>query len=182
MAFTLISVSCVDRAGFSLFIKGGACVIRSPKSNIIGHIPGVQGLYRVSDSLVSPRAHVASAAVKQISITELHQRMGHVNHEDLRRMVEKGMVTGINLDMTLKPEFCEACIKAKATWKPFPKESKTEYENYGDKVVSDIWGPAAILSIGGNRYYMLFQDLHSHEELVSFLKKHSLSTRSTKLG
>ena len=83
MAFTLMSVSCVDRAGFSLFIKGGACIIHSPKSNIIGRIPEVRGLYHVSDSLVLPCAHVASAAVKQISITELHQSMGHVNHDDL---------------------------------------------------------------------------------------------------
>ena len=36
MAFTLMSVSCVDKAGFSLLIKGGACVICSSKSNIIG--------------------------------------------------------------------------------------------------------------------------------------------------
>jgi hypothetical protein len=105
MAFTLMSMSCVDRAGFSLFIKGGACIICSPKSNIIGRIPEVRGLYRVSDSLVLPHAHVASAAVKEISITELHQQMGHVNHEDLRRMVENGMVTGVNLDMMSKPEF-----------------------------------------------------------------------------
>jgi hypothetical protein len=83
------------------------------------------------------------------------------------------MVTGVNLDMTSKPEFCEACIKAKATRKSFPKESETKYENYGDKVVSDIWGPAAIQSIGGKRYYMLFQDLRSHEELIYFLRQKS---------
>ena len=53
-------------------------------------------------------------------------------------MVEKGMVTGINLDMMSKPEFCEACIKAKATHKPFPRESNTDYKSYGNKVVSDV--------------------------------------------
>jgi hypothetical protein len=88
-------------------------------------------------------------------------------------MVEKGMVSGINLDMSLKPEFCGACIKAKATCMPFPKESKTEHKSYGDKVVSDVWGPASVQSIGGKRYYTLFQDLHSHEEVVSFLRQKS---------
>jgi hypothetical protein len=96
--------------------------------------------------------------------------MGHVNHEDLWHMVENGMVTGINLDMSLKPEFCKACIKAKVTHKPFPKESKTEYKSYGDKVVSDVWGPASVESIGGNRYYNLYQDQRSHEEVVYFMK------------
>ena len=39
MAFTLISVSCVDCAGFSLLIKGGICEIRTAVSIIIGCIP-----------------------------------------------------------------------------------------------------------------------------------------------
>jgi hypothetical protein len=173
MAFTLMSVSCIDRAGYSLYIQGGTCVIRSPKSNVIGRIPEVRGLYRVGDFPVSAHTHVASAAIKQISVSELHRRMGHVNHDDLRHMVEKGMVTGVNLDMSSKPEFCEACIKAKATRKPFPKESKTEHKSYGDKVVSDVWGPASVQSIGGKRYYTLFQDLHTHEEVVSFLRQKS---------
>jgi hypothetical protein len=71
-------------------------------------------------------------------------------------MVEKGMVTGINLDLNSKPEFCEACIKANATRKPFPKESKTEYKAYGDKVVADVWGPAAVESIARKQYYLAF--------------------------
>jgi hypothetical protein len=88
-------------------------------------------------------------------------------------MVEKGMVTGINLDLLSKPEFCEPCIKAKATRKSFPKESKTEYKAYGDKVVADVWGPAPVKSIGGKEYYLLFQDLFSHEERIYFIKQKS---------
>jgi hypothetical protein len=60
MAFTLMSVSCIDWARYSLYIKGGTCVIRSLKLNIIGRIPEVWGLYRVSDFPVSAHTHVAS--------------------------------------------------------------------------------------------------------------------------
>ena len=74
--------------------------------------------------------------------------MGHVNHEDLCHMVKKGMVTRISLDLISTPDFCEACMKAKATHKLFPKESKSEYQSYGDKIVSDVWGPANVQSIG----------------------------------
>jgi hypothetical protein len=112
-------------------------------------------------------------ADKQMLINELHRWMGHVNHDDLRRMVEKGMVTGINLDMSSKSDFCQSCIKAKATRKPFPKESKSEYNAYGDKVVTDVWGPAPVKSLGGKSYYLLFVDLSSHEERVYFLKHKS---------
>ena len=88
-------------------------------------------------------------------------------------MVEKGMVTGINLDMSSKPDFCEVCIKVKATCKPFLRESKTEYNAYGNKIVSDIWGPSHVKSLGGKYYYLLFIDLFSHKECIYFLKQKS---------
>ena len=76
--------------------------------------------------------------------------MGHVNHDDLHCMVEKGMVTGISLDMSSKAEFCKVCIKAKVMHKPFLRESKTEYNAYGNKIVSDVWGLSHVKLLGGN--------------------------------
>ena len=70
--------------------------------------------------------------------------MGHINHDDLTNMVQKEMVTGISLNSEKKVEFCEVCVKAKATRKPFAKvASGPRAKNYGDKVVADVWGPAA---------------------------------------
>jgi len=74
--------------------------------------------------------------------------MGHVNHYDLHKMVKAGMVTGIKLNYNSKPEFCKACIKAKAIHKSFPKKSQTKYKNYGDKVIADTWGPSQVKSLG----------------------------------
>jgi hypothetical protein len=103
-----------------------------------------------------------------MSISELHHKMGHINHNDLCRMVKEGMVKGVELNYNSKPEFCKACIKAKADQKPFLKESKTVYENYGDKVVGDLWGPARVKSLEGKKHYFLLQDLSSHKEKVYF--------------
>ena len=33
----------------------------------------------------------------------------------------------------------------------------------------DVWGPAQVESLGGKRYYNLFQDKHSHKEKVYFM-------------
>ena len=172
MAYTLMSVSCVDQAGYSVTIKGGTCIIRSPKSKIIGQIPLSQGLYRISKSDLKTY-HSANSVSQTLSITELHRKMGHINHEDLRRLIKDGMVTGLNVDLNSKPEFCEACIKAKSDRKPFPKKSNTTYSKYGEKVVADLWGPARVDSLGGNKYYSLFKDLASREERVYFLKTKS---------
>jgi hypothetical protein len=64
MAFTLISVSCVDRAGFSLFIKGGTCEIRTSASKVIGLIPQIRGLYHISNPrMSSPPTHTTNLVV-----------------------------------------------------------------------------------------------------------------------
>ena len=173
LAFTLMSVGRMDQNGYEILIKDSKCVIRSPKSNIIGQIPLVRGLYRVSQTSKLSSSPVANTTSKPMTISELHRKMGHVNHEDLRKMVKDGMITGIDLDMNSKPEFCEPYIKAKATRKHFPKKSDTKYENYGDKIVADTWGPAPVESLGRNKYHQIFQDLSSHEERVYFSRQKS---------
>ena len=87
MAFTLISVSCIDRAGFSLIFGGGICKIKTSSGKTISCIPQVRGLYHVTNTKSLSHSNTANITSKEISISELHQRIGHVNHEDLRRIL-----------------------------------------------------------------------------------------------
>ena len=65
MVFTLISVSCINHASFSLVVKGGICEIRTAKLKTIGRIPQVRVLYHVTDPGASPHLkHIASIANK----------------------------------------------------------------------------------------------------------------------
>jgi hypothetical protein len=93
LAFTLMSVGTMDQNRYDLCIKEEKCVIQSPKSNVVGQIP----LYRVTTPSNPHTLAIASTTVKKMSISELHHKMGHVNHDDLRKMVRDGMVTGIKI-------------------------------------------------------------------------------------
>ncbi|PBK58620.1 hypothetical protein ARMSODRAFT_856842, partial [Armillaria solidipes] len=53
---------------------------------------------------------------------------------------------------------CEACIQAKQHVKPFPQEAETEYTQIGEMTYSDLWGPAQVSGIRGERYYISFTD------------------------
>ncbi|KAJ3828413.1 hypothetical protein F5880DRAFT_1443771, partial [Lentinula raphanica] len=80
--------------------------------------------------------------------------VGHVNFETCEEIVKKKLVDDLpEVDLTNLRPFCEVCAKAKAVRRPFPKESRTEYLNYGDKVVSDLWGPARHKSLGNSEYF-----------------------------
>src|SRR6266540_1960002 len=164
----------MTRVGFKVLLEGSDCTIYSPTYKAIGIIPKIQGLYRFGNPKTKVPTPTANVASNQISITVLHRRMGHINHDDLKKMVKEGLVKGIDLNLNSTLDFCKMCVEAKATRKPFPKKSTTEnVKTYGDKVMADIWGPAEVESLGRKKYYLLFQDQHSHEEHVYFMVKKS---------
>ena len=47
MAFTLISISRLDKAGYQVNFKKGMCTIMNPKGQIIATIPHSDVLYRI---------------------------------------------------------------------------------------------------------------------------------------
>jgi len=63
-----------------------------------------------------------------------HRKLGHIGHVAIKHAVSSGVITGIELEPESKPEFCEACAKAKSAREPFPKESDTRAEKFGERV------------------------------------------------
>ena len=174
LAFTLISCSRMTRVGFKVLLNGLECKVYSPTYKVIRVIPEIHGLYRIGGSKNLPSTPTANMATNQIPITKFHRHMGHINHDDLKKMVKEGLVKGVDVDLNSTPEFCKTCIEAKAIQKPFPKESSNKsIKAYGDKIMADVWGPAKVKSIGRKKYALFFHDCHSHEECVQFMAKKS---------
>lgn len=81
------------------------------------------------------------------------------------------MANGMDVDLSSDINFdCEPCIMAKQSRRPFPEVSKTQYNNIGDLVCSNIWGPARVESLQRNTYYISFSDAASRHVHVDFLK------------
>jgi hypothetical protein len=111
MAFTLILATCMTKAGLSCTMKGKTCTIINSSGKIIGRVLKICGLYRVTDTTaMKTEAKSANATSQPLTITQLHRL--------------------IDVDMDSKPEFCDVCVKAKATREPFCDRVKA----YGDKV------------------------------------------------
>jgi len=106
--------------------------------------------------------------------------MGHVNFQMLRNMIHKGAIEGVELDSSPASSFCEACVQGKAHRKAFPKVSETTYSKYGEKVITDLWGPAPVQSLGGHSYAHMLEDLFSREPHILFLKAKSKAFDSYK--
>ena len=59
----------------------------------------------------------ASAAIETGDLW--HQRLGHLNRQQLNTMIQQKLATGIRCSPTSDLSFCEGCIAGKMQWKPF---------------------------------------------------------------
>ena len=100
----------------------------------------------------SKQGQTANAVSGKMSISKAHRKLGHIAHSAIKHAIANGLITGIDLDMTSKPNFCEACTKAKSARQPFLKESETKAERFGKRIHWDLWGPASVKSLNGNQY------------------------------
>ena len=98
MAFTLLSISKLDKSNHKVIFHKQLCTIINLKGHTIAKIPHSQGLYQV---LAPPLT--ANAAVEKLNINEAHRRLGHISSAAIRHTVMKGFITGIDLDKLSKP-------------------------------------------------------------------------------
>lgn len=103
----------------SSIIGKGECTIYNLAGWIMATAPHKDGLYEVLHG-ASDCANVAST---KMLINKEHHKLGHIGHAAICHAVSKGLITGINLDMDLKPEFHKPCKKRKVTAVSYQKMS-----------------------------------------------------------
>jgi hypothetical protein len=68
MGMTIISVSCIAKAGYLVCFEGNSCKIRNPSGDTIGNIPAsTNSLYKVN------RVCMAANPVEHVELATLHR-------------------------------------------------------------------------------------------------------------
>jgi hypothetical protein len=108
----------IAATGFVIHFESQHCNIISPTPDrkLIASIPQVNGLYTIA-ALVQEYANIT-----KLTVCEPHCVLGHVTQGTVLCVVKEGLIEGVALDATSKPEFCDTCMKAKATCILFPEE------------------------------------------------------------
>jgi hypothetical protein len=155
--YTLVLISQPDELGYLATFAGGKCTICDGNGETIGQVPkSGKGLYKV----VHEDSDSSFAATENLTVMELHHRMGHISPVIAKKLVDNGLVTGVRLDGSSgNIVFCKSCVYAKATCKPVPKVHEGERATKFDgEIHSDLWGPAPVVTICRCQYYVTFTD------------------------
>ncbi len=178
IGYTLISVSRLDQAGYTLTFGQGMCSIKDPDGNHIGSIPRSQkGLYRVFRDSGEKGMVNAVSPVKLIE-AEPHCYLGHMSLTAARHLITHGFVTGLELHKSPSgdPFFCEACIYAKTKHQSVLKVHQGDgASTFGKEIHSDVWGPSRVETINGQKYFISFIDDCSCLTRIYLLRKKSES-------
>jgi hypothetical protein len=77
MTTTLISISCLDAAGYCAHFRHGMCHIKVPDKKIIAEVPLQHGLYALG--VCSSNSDVALLATQKLTLAQAHKVLGHIS-------------------------------------------------------------------------------------------------------
>ena len=160
LASSLLSVRRLEEKGLTITFANAKCTIMKGDEVYATAIPEGNSIYRLETAYY---AHATMISDKNpTSINLWHKRLGHLHAKAIQDMAQKGMVTGLENLQIEELDFCESCIMGKQHRNPIPANRKRADEVL-ELVHTDVWGPASIPTLGGNRYFVTFIDDQSRK-------------------
>jgi hypothetical protein len=157
MGATIVSISHIAKARFSVCFKGQSCKIKDLHDKVISIIlASDNGLYKVD--------HIYSVimALERVELATMHRRLGHIAPDAIWTLFWSGTVEGVQLIDDSMPLICNSCEHAKSRQKVICRERKeTLAPCFGVEVHTNLWGLSPVMSVGGRKYYITFTDDHT---------------------
>jgi len=160
----------------------GRCAPGSLSFVLLGNVTSKKGYpnstaYRAN---APPLSDLESAPLTdsafRTDIQTWHQRLGHLNLSDVRKILPKGSYYEKE---TATSTACDICIKAKAKEKFQRKVPALRSTKPLELIHSDLCGPISPQSLSGRRYYILYIDDFCRYTWVCFLHSKSSSELCT---
>lgn len=168
LSCNLMSIAKMEKAGLEIHFKNGAAHIFW-KNKILYVAKRCGNTYRVDIVLEEKQfAGVCAEDNKEI----WHNRMGHLNMQDIRKLIGKQMVTGVELKSKNDVmKMCEPCVYGKQSRKSFPARIEHRSNRPLELIHTDVCGPIEPVAWEGSKYFVTFIDDYTHFTVVFTIEK-----------
>jgi hypothetical protein len=162
----LLSVSSITKAlNCGAWFEPSFYVFQDLKSgSILGTGTKRDGLYYL-DMTSTPVALSTRCGLSTDELLLLHYRLGHLYFQSLGRMFPSLLASSCKEKLV-----CDMCELAKHTRANYPSHSERSKVLF-EVVHSDVWGPLAVTSMLGERWYVTFIDGFSRCTWLYLLKQ-----------
>ena len=172
LACNLFSVRAAAAKGNSIKFSHSKCWIRDRDGKLRGMGSLVDKVYQLKCEPVTKE--IASTVLEERNDADLwHQRLGHLNKQQLIRIADKELVSGMRIPKNAQLSFCEGCVEGKMHRLPFKPVGEIRSTRKLQLVHSDVCGPMHTESFGGQKYFVSFIDDYSRCCAVYFMKHKS---------
>lgn len=106
-----MSISSITKNGYTVIFKENSAVVKRKNDSIVLTAKRKNDLYITKFS----SEHQGMITVQNDQFMRWHQRLGHLNFKDIRKLHDKNMITGMKVseqDMKNEPR-CEICDLSK---------------------------------------------------------------------
>ncbi|CAD6975579.1 unnamed protein product [Tilletia controversa] len=157
----LLSAPVLIRKGWTVSLKHKESFLRNGELTL--PVEERQGLFYIKLPVadVEMQDHQAVIALTQAekraaSLTEWHERLGHISMTFIKNMARNGTIQGLEVGQGIVNSFCSTCQKAKSSKSSF-NQTTLRGTSPLDLVMSDVAGPFQE-SASGNKYYATLID------------------------
>ena len=169
LAGNMFSVRAAAQKELVLSFSHKYCWMRNKKRQLVG-IGTTKGKLSC-EVCYPPRESAQTAQERNRELQLWHQRLAHVNYQQLRQL--ENSAVGITLPHDAEKKFCEACVQGKMHQAPHKPLKEIRSIERLQLVHTDVCGPMQTKSIGRNRYFITFTDDYSRCCKVYFMKEKS---------
>ena len=175
LACNLFSVRAAAAKGNQVKFSHSQCWIMDRNGKLCGIGLMENKLYSLNCDLATTEHTVKEHVVLAAEYNDMdlwHQRLGHLCEQQLKYMVNKGLVSGMKLSKVTQLSFCEGCVEGKMNRSPFHPVGVRSSRKL-QLVHSDVCGPMPTESLGGHRYFVTFVDDYTRCCAVYLMKHRS---------
>ncbi len=142
-----------------LIVEGGHPILSSVSTSIEQLINSSNPRFRLNRRII---ANIGEARLTNEAVTRLwHRRLGHPGNSIFKELIKVNPFLKHLSGRRLPDLRCSSCEYAKSKRQPFRSSALFRATYPGQRIVSDIWGPFRVPTIGNARYFVIFVDDYS---------------------
>jgi len=187
----LLSLGQWDKAGGSYLGRQEKLMMNARHGKTVATGTKINNhLYRLDNFIIQPLAtiskpnqNVSQFAFNATEPTQTwetwHKRFGHLDMSSIKMLLDKKLVTSLNIDLHSLKYDCETCVQVKQHVTPFPRAIVEVRTKPGEIIHMDLWSKYPVQSIYSNQYFHTLDD-STQRPNITFLKQKDEATQAIK--
>ena len=166
----IISLGQATEAGCDIRLRGELLTMRDQTGKLLVSAKrSTNRLYKVRMGIKGGTCLYSKAEDES---SRWHERLGHINTETIRNMMQKELVEGISKGF-IEKKVCGSCLLGKQARQAFPKSTSYRATKALELLHGDLCGPISPMTQAGNRYIFVVIDDHTRYMWSMLLKENS---------